>query len=407
MLTIWEFPKPPEPMMTRSERTFGKALFNEDQLVVAIPHLRLVLGLLEGLEIRIPEHCVDQDPDLGLALLELSSDELRSAAGRPPLQAYARPENPPLDALVTYIYKSCEDQYGEWTPTIGKNRTVAEVARRHTIGVGDEGLPVAVQQPQAARDAHPGGGVAVGVADTVLHGNRWLAGAYQAPAADLWPDPSVLPGFQSGHATFVTGMILQEAPGARVEVRRVVDDEGIADSWSVAKALVGFERLGVDVLNLSLGCFTDDNKEPLVLATALNRLDPDIVVVAAAGNHAANVAKRRPIYPAAIPRVVAVGATNCAGDVPAWSPGSAQWPWLDVLATGDGVISTFPEGRVRMPDGEQEYNGYARWSGTSFAAAKVSGAIAARTVPGRIDAATAFRELVGSSEKRHDLPWIR
>jgi len=223
--------------MTQSEKTFGKASFNEDQLVVAIPHLRLVLGLLEQLDIRIPEQHVEQDPDLGLALLKFSSDELRSAVRRPPLQADAGQKSP-LDVLVTHLYTRCEDQYGGWTPTIGKNRSVNKVAGMHTIGVGDEGMPVVVQEPLAARSARPGRGVAVGVADTVLHGNRWLAGAYQAPPADLWPDSSTLPGYQTGHATFVTGMILQEAPGARVEVRRVVDDEGFADSWSVAKALV-------------------------------------------------------------------------------------------------------------------------------------------------------------------------
>jgi hypothetical protein len=42
----------------------------------------------------------------------------------------------------------------------------------------------------------------------------------------------------------------------------------------------------------------------------------------------------------------------------------------------------------------QPFTGYAAWSGTSFAAATVSGAIAARTVPGRVTAREALDQLL-------------
>ena len=48
---------------------------------------------------------------------------------------------------------------------------------------------------------------------------------------------------------------------------------------------------------------------------------------------------------------------------------------------------------------ERNFGGYARWSGTSFAAAAVSGAIAARTVPGRASAWQAYEWIVRQAEE--------
>src|SRR5205823_5768473 len=49
--------------------------------------------------------------------------------------------------------------------------------------------------------------------------------------------------------------------------------------------IVEFGRTGMDILNLSFACYTEDGQPPLALSTAIARLDPNIVVVAAAGNH--------------------------------------------------------------------------------------------------------------------------
>jgi hypothetical protein len=54
---------------------------------------------------------------------------------------------------------------------------------------------------------------------------------------------------------------------------------------------------------------------------------------------------------------------------------------------------------VTLEDGDQAYAGFAQWSGTSFAAASVSGAIAARTVPGQTSARQAWDALREGSER--------
>lgn len=394
--------------MIEPEAVFGASRYENNQFVVAIPHLGVVLRRLEDdLRIVVDRARVETNEELGLALVVLPADDLERWDRERPREDASGPPTPLLDALLRHLYDHFRRDHGGWIPTIGKNRVVDEVGGNHTIGVGDEGLPQAAGVEQLElRDGDPGAGVVVGIADTVLHPSPWLAGAYQVPPAELWNGVEEVPGYETGHASFVVGMVLREAPGARVQVRRVLGNDGFADSWSVAKALVRFERLGIDILNLSLGCFTGDDQAPLVLETALNRLDPDVVVVAAAGNHAARAESRRPMWPAALPRVVAVGAMDRAEQVPKWSPQPEGWPWVDVLATGSDVTSTYITGPVDLGKGSVDFEGFARWSGTSFAAAKLAGAIAARTVPGRVSAATALRELLRTSRGEDGVPRI-
>ena len=85
--------------------------------------------------------------------------------------------------------------------------------------------------------------------------------------------------YPEGHATFVTGCILSQAPEAMVQVRRVLGADGTAESWDVAEEIVRFGR-DLDILNLSFVCHTEDGEAPLVLAAAIERLDPYLVVVA-------------------------------------------------------------------------------------------------------------------------------
>jgi subtilisin family serine protease len=199
----------------------------------------------------------------------------------------------------------------------------------------------------------------------------------------------------AGHATFIAGLVLQEAPGCVVVAHRVLSDQGLADSWAVAQEIVEHGREGLDVLNLSLFCHTDDGRPPLVLARAIERLPSETVVVAAAGNHdpddEGSADPRPPAWPAALDGVVAVGATD-GGKEASFSPRGV--PWVDVLAPGVDRVSTYLRGTVTFDnEATDEFEGLARWSGTSFAAASVSGAIAARTEPGRTSAREAWESL--------------
>jgi subtilisin family serine protease len=203
--------------------------------------------------------------------------------------------------------------------------------------------------------------------------------------------PAALPAPHSlAHAVFVAGMIVQRAPGADVQAHQVLADDGSsASAWDVARTMAAFARSGVSVLNMSFGCITRDGQPPLVLARAVDLLTPDVVLVAAAGNHGAEEgrAAASAVYPAAFDDVIAVGAHNGTGTAAAFSP---TLPWVDLIAPGVRVTSTYP---VRFTGGPG-YDGQAVWSGTSFATAHVTGVIAAHTEPGRVDARQALQRLM-------------
>jgi succinate dehydrogenase/fumarate reductase flavoprotein subunit len=71
------------------------------------------------------------------------------------------------------------------------------------------------------------------------------------------------------------------------------------------------------------------------------------------------------------------------------------------------LLSTYLTGAVVLdlaagPAKPESFEGWARWDGSSFAAALVSGAIAARTVPGRVPAQQAWRDLLHTAEALED-----
>ncbi|MEV7013509.1 S8/S53 family peptidase [Streptosporangium sp. NPDC051022] len=240
---------------------------------------------------------------------------------------------------------------------------------------GPASRPFPADPPPAPEAGEPGGEtVTVAVADTGLSAHPWWRERpwfeEQRHEAAETPDSDGdgLLDAQAGHGTFVTGLILRAAPAAWIRPLRVLDGSGVGDEAGLLRVL---GRLGNDppgVLNLSLGGHTfDDRPSPLVEA-ALAGLT-GTAVVACAGN----TASARPFWPAALPGVVAVGALDAAEESRA--PFSAYGPWVDACARGEWPASAFLH--------HGAFQGYARWSGTSFAAAAVSGAIAAaaRSLP--------------------------
>jgi subtilisin family serine protease len=82
--------------------------------------------------------------------------------------------------------------------------------------------------------------------------------------------------------------------------------------------------------------------------------------------------------------VIGVASTNRRGNGRAWF---SNWGrWCDCCARGEYVLSTFVDwdGPVEgeSPDEIEHFRGWARWDGTSFAAPKVSAAIAAEFATG-------------------------
>lgn len=66
---------------------------------------------------------------------------------------------------------------------------------------------------------------------------------------------------------------------------------------------------------------------------------------------------------------------------------------MDVCSTFLNGVSAHPD---THPDPDADFEGWARWSGTSFAAALVTGAIAAGIEPGRISGRQALDDVLSS-----------
>jgi hypothetical protein len=413
------------------------------EFLVALPQLHLVQQILAGPEREdadgspaIAVEDTESSEALGLAKIKLvdldaaarvikervdadaDATRWRKGVGRAwPKQAQA------MDVFLLGLRAIIAGRSSGWTPTLGKNRLMGSVIGGGTISHGGGGAPQMIETELPIRGTDPGGGVRVGILDTAFSPQPWLAGGWSARYSDLLQGrgPYTL---VSGHATFVAGLVLGQAPGATVQVRGVLDSEGKADGWTVAKEIVALGRAGVDILNLSLVCYTEDGEAPLAMATAIDRLDPNIVVVAAAGNHGRDKPAsgpgrpkggvlldpgRRPAFPAALDDVVAVGSANDKQNRSDFTP--KEVPWIDVLTWGENLVSTFLDGDVEIrpddvgadaigtPHGTTRFSGVAKWSGTSFAAALVSGAIAAGTQPGRVSARQAWEDISGSLQR--------
>jgi hypothetical protein len=384
--------------------------YSRPEFVVGYKHLETVKGVLDRLGIGHRE--LDRDVVLGLGLLRLEDDrKAASVFGRSgesagssqskaddaaPTGAGSGADRPAtdLDTILRGLRRHFRQQYAGWTPLIGKNRMLG-----HVVGGGGKishggGGPLAATDDRLpSRDGGMGSGVRVGVLDTSMASNTWLAGGWTSPPGQVL-DLNGEAAEVAGHATFVAGLVLQQAPASVLDARAVLSNAtGEADSWSVAKAITRLALTQPHVINLSFVCYTEDGQAPLALAAAIDRVDPETVVVAAAGNHGdigrrqdttegsdelSDDDGRKPAWPAALDRVVAVGSADAAGRLSPFTPHDVQW--IDVLAPGDRVLSTFLSGRVSGHS--TPFRGFARWSGTSFAAASVSGAIAARTQPG-------------------------
>ncbi len=189
--------------------------------------------------------------------------------------------------------------------------------------------------------------------------------------ADGFLDPA------SGHGTFIAGLVHLLAPGCAVVPVRVVMPFGDVDVSSVVRAI---ERLRANnllddqtVINMSFGGYADEEMD--LLAAAVRRVRrTGAVVVASAGNDATD----RPMFPACLPDVVAVGALDPYGP----APYSNHGPWVDACAPGSDLVSAFFEfnGQMEMfpmpgsadPD---DFEHWARWTGTSFAAPIVAAAL--------------------------------
>ena len=183
-----------------------------------------------------------------------------------------------------------------------------------------------------------------------------VAGSFDALGGDTSPD---------AHGTAMAAAILAQAtlqgvaPASRLLAARAFSGHaGLASAsgttFHILSALDWAAGEGARVFNLSFA----GPQDQLLSRSLAGARAKGIVAVAAAGNGGAKAA---PLYPGADPNVIAVTATD-ADDKP--FAGANQGSYIAVAAPGVDVLAAEPQGR------------YAFSSGTSIAAAHVSGIVA-------------------------------
>jgi hypothetical protein len=237
------------------------------------------------------------------------------------------------------------------------------------------------------------GPVRIAVVDTGIafqpRPDRWLVDLQatgEMDPLDVLPQPGDgLLDAGAGHGTFVAGVVQQIVPDAEIRVFQALDTDGLASELRVACVIVrAVEEMLVSggrlVVNLSLGSETADDNPPLALEAAVDVVQEiatarggEVLLVAAAGNEG----RDRKCWPAAFPEVVAV-----AGLMPDLTPApfSSRGDWVACSTIAAGVRGPYVEGQESVEFDEDpetwRANSWGQWTGTSFAAPQVSGAVA-------------------------------
>jgi Subtilase family len=215
--------------------------------------------------------------------------------------------------------------------------------------------------------------------------SQWLVGAEGADPPDPDGNGAIEP--PAGHGTFVAGVIAQIEPRVRLHVIRAVGRQGAVSDAQLAGAIDTLVRelagagIELDILNLSLGGWTHDDRQPLMVADRISRLSSHTLVVSAAGN----LESRRKFWPAAMERVVSVGAV--VQDGAGWERAeySNYGDWVSAVAHDGGVhVQGKPsEGEQKStyytafpPEGPVTAGGWAAWRGTSFTTPTVAAHVA-------------------------------
>lgn len=225
--------------------------------------------------------------------------------------------------------------------------------------------------------------VRVGVIDTGItaevRSDGWLAAVPRGDdidPLDALPVPDGYLDLDAGHGTFVSGIVQQVAPGTEIRTYRALDSDGVGSELDVAAAMIRAAGDGCRILNLSLGCQTADDQPSIAIGAALEvlgRAEDETLVVAAAGNDGDST----PCWPAAFRGVVAVAGLTPDLRPTSWS---SRGFWITCSTVAQGVRSTYVEGRESHEiDPRPDTFGpdaWAVWSGTSFAAPQIAGAVA-------------------------------
>ncbi|MFI6096235.1 S8 family serine peptidase [Lentzea sp. NPDC051213] len=379
-------------------------------LIVDTTEIEVVRQVLDELGIVIAK--TDDLPAFELALLELE---------------HAAPPGTPVrdvDPVLTEVRARLAGRCGGWTPFLGKNRTMVSQfgAYPQTRGMTSWDPEAFAGETGAFFDGEAGRGVRVGILDTKIYDHPALADRdIETPDHYKFGEPANGVRFtvEEGHGVFAAGLVLRQAPRATLVARHALGPNGKSTAWKVVQKLAEFydESPRVDVLVLANGCRTSDGQAPMILDRAIERLSAHVMVVAAAGNHGetigistdVQITRNSPTWPAALPRVVAVGVASAPVPYSADGPWmlarySPDLPWVtctvdpvDPTTQEDLFVSTYLKATdVKLHEAfspDDFSSGYAKWVGTSCAAAYLGGAIAAKMAEDQLTAQQALEAL--------------
>jgi hypothetical protein len=182
---------------------------------------------------------------------------------------------------------------------------------------------------------------------------------------------------QAGHGLFICGLIARVAPELDIELNRVLHASGEGEEALITTTLLELLGSSVKVINLSLGTFLPDDRSPAMEDAIRRLIAQDKIVVASAGNEGDTRYGPAATFPASMSEVIAVGAYDSTAAEPTLWRKSCRG---DVYAPGVDLLSSYLEwkGPIEWPGvpGDKTFSGWARWSGTSFAAPLVAAEIA-------------------------------
>jgi subtilisin family serine protease len=151
----------------------------------------------------------------------------------------------------------------------------------------------------------------------------------------------------------IPGGVLGVAPKAELIAVKVLNQHGSGHLSGIIKGIHWAARVGVQVINLSLG---SPINSPALERAVMRALSAGVVVVAAAGN--SGPTQNTIGFPAGYPGVIAVAASDENDHIARFS---SRGPAVGFAVSGVEILSTVPGG------------GYAKLSGTSMACPHVSG----------------------------------
>jgi subtilisin family serine protease len=359
-----------------------------------------------GRPVRLPEDSPPGASASGLAVLPVAGAD--PMAIRDAVRAHVWQGGDQLTLVPDYQYDVGTVAEGAWDAEFfdaaGKKSGHGAFA---WLPAPDYEMPAPV--PWQERGRRP----VIALLDSGIQPHDWLSDAAGSPpfvvdageaygwSAPLLIDSPAPPyGSHWAHATFIAGLIRLIAPGAQILSMKVMSSAGKVNESDVIEALTWLAdppdaAAAVSMVLMAFGRPADPGDCDLEdLREAVSKLNSQNVrIVASAGNDGSE----HPVYPAAFAAepglpVVSVGALASATER---APYSNSGPWVREWRKGKDVISIMP--LMAQDIGEQRRaartsfgpyavtssgNGYAWWSGTSFAAAICAAQLAQQMTAG-------------------------